>query len=240
MIVTPYKKKTTPKKQQVAEMFDNIAGKYDFMNDMLSLRIHVLWRKKAINFLKKKSPEKILDIATGTGDFAIAAMKLNPEKIIGIDISEEMIKVGREKIRKKNLQHKIELLKGDSENILFHENSFDAVTVGFGVRNFENLAKGLKEMHRVLNPNGKVVILEFSKVKTFPMKQLYNFYFSFITPAIGNFFAKNKTAYSYLPESVNAFPDGENFLAILKQCGFRETKCYPLTFGIASIYTGVK
>ncbi len=228
------------KKKQIAEMFDKIAGKYDFMNHLLSFRVHVLWRKKAVALLKYNSPKKILDVATGTGAFAISAMKLNPEKITGIDISEEMMKVGREKIKNKKFQDRIELMKGDSENLPFEENSFDAITVGFGVRNFENLEKGLNEMHRVLKPNGKVVVLEFSKVKSFPLKQLYNLYFRFITPAIGKLFAKDKTAYSYLPESVSAFPDGEDFRTILKQRGFRETKCYPLTFGIASIYTGIK
>lgn len=234
--VTPYKDNSRSKKEQVATMFDNIAPKYDFLNQLLSLGIHKSWRRKAINLLKEKKPKTILDIATGTGDFAIEAVKLNPEKIVGVDISEGMLKLGKEKIVKLGLQNLIELKSGDSETLPFSDNSFDAITVGFGVRNFENLEKGINDIYRVLNPGGVLAILEFSKPRNFPIKQIYNFYFKFITPTIGKIFSKDNSAYTYLPESVNAFPDGEDFLKILKNAGFIETKAISLTFGIASIY----
>lgn len=235
-IVTPYKDSKSSKKEQVATMFDNIAPKYDFLNQLLSLGIHKSWRRKAINLLKEYEPKNILDIATGTGDFAIEAMKLNPKKITGVDISEGMLKLGREKINKLGLQNIIELLSGDSEKLPFKNNSFDAITIGFGVRNFENLEKGINDIYRVLNKNGTLVILEFSKPKKFPIKQVFNFYFKYITPLAGKIFSKDNSAYSYLPESVKAFPDGNNFLSILKKAGFKETNAISLTFGIASIY----
>lgn len=238
--VTPYKDDPTGKKEQVAAMFNNIAHRYDFLNQLLSMGIHSGWRKKAIKLLRQGNPKHILDIATGTADFAVEAMKLNPEKVTGIDISEGMLSFGREKIKKKGLENRIELMLGDSENLAFPDESFDAITVGFGVRNFENLEKGLSEMLRVLRPGGTAVILEFSKPKGFPIKQLYNFYFRRVTPFVGKLFSKDSSAYSYLPESVNAFPDGGKFLDILKKLGYTETKHYPLTFGIASIYTGRK
>ncbi|RUT77829.1 bifunctional demethylmenaquinone methyltransferase/2-methoxy-6-polyprenyl-1,4-benzoquinol methylase UbiE [Ancylomarina longa] len=221
-------------------MFNNIARKYDFLNHFLSMGIDKLWRKKAVNLLKPLQPKIVLDIATGTGDFALANLKLNPDKVIGIDISTEMLAVGREKIAKKNLQDKIELFEGDSENIQFETNSFDAITVAFGVRNFENLEKGLKEMNRVVRPGGKVVVLEFSKPRKFPVKQFYNFYFFRILPLWGRMVSKDASAYTYLPESVNAFPDGEDFLKIYEECGFTDTKQIKLSFGIASIYMGTK
>ncbi|MGZ6516714.1 MAG: bifunctional demethylmenaquinone methyltransferase/2-methoxy-6-polyprenyl-1,4-benzoquinol methylase UbiE [Bacteroidia bacterium] len=239
-IVTPYKDQTTSKKEQVATMFNNIAPKYDFLNQLLSMGIHKGWRRKAIRLLQDKKPKTILDIATGTGDFAIEAMKLNPEKITGVDISEGMLKFGIEKINKLGLQNKIELKLGDSESLPFPENSFDAITVGFGVRNFENLEKGINDIYRVLNPAGMIAILEFSKPRKFPIKQFYNFYFKIITPAIGKLFSKDSSAYTYLPESVNAFPDGQEFLEVLKKAGFKETKAIPVTFGIASIYIAKK
>lgn len=239
-IVTPYKDTTTSKKEQVAAMFNNIAPKYDFLNQLLSLGIQKGWRKKAIKLLSPQKPAAVLDIATGTADFAIEAMKLSPEKVIGVDISEGMLKLGREKIQKLGLQNKIELKTGDSENLAFANNSFDAITVGYGVRNFENLEKGIADIYRVLKPNGMLVILEFSKPRQFPVKQLYNFYFRYITPAVGKLVSKDSSAYSYLPESVNAFPDGEDFLNVLRKKGFKETKALPLTFGIASIYIGKK
>ncbi len=235
-MVTPYKNSTGSKKEQVAEMFDNIAPKYDFLNQLLSLGIHKSWRRKAIQLLKEYHPKTILDIAIGTGDFAIEAMKLNPEKVVGVDISEGMLKLGVEKINKLGLQHKIELKSGDSENLPFPDHSFDAVTVGFGVRNFENLEKGIKDIYRVLNANGTLVILEFSKPKAFPIKSIYNFYFKFITPSIGKLFSRDSSAYTYLPESVNSFPDGLDFINILNRAGFKETKAISLTFGIATIY----
>lgn len=239
-IVTPYKNQTTSKKEQVATMFDNIAPKYDFLNQLLSLGIHKGWRRKAIRLLQVQKPKTILDIATGTADFAIEAMKLNPDKIIGVDISEGMLKLGREKINKLGLQNKIELKYGDSESLPFPDNSFDAITVGFGVRNFENLEKGIADIYRVLNHNGMLAVLEFSKPGKFPVKQVYNFYFRYVTPFVGKLFSKDSSAYTYLPESVNAFPAGEEFLKILRKSGFKETKSISLTFGIASIYVAKK
>jgi len=239
-VVNPYKDLDKGKKAQVALMFNNIARKYDFLNHFLSMGIDKLWRKKAVKLLMPLKPKKVLDIATGTGDFALANLKLNPDKVIGIDISTGMLAVGREKIAKKNLQDKIELFEGDSENIQFETNSFDAITVAFGVRNFENLEKGLKEMNRVVRPGGKVIVLEFSKPKKFPVKQFYNFYFFRILPLWGRMVSKDNSAYTYLPESVNAFPDGEDFLKIYEDCGFSDTKQIKLSFGIASIYIGTK
>ncbi|HCX24557.1 MAG: bifunctional demethylmenaquinone methyltransferase/2-methoxy-6-polyprenyl-1,4-benzoquinol methylase UbiE [Flammeovirgaceae bacterium] len=240
MTVVPYKDKQGSKKEQVASMFDSISGKYDFLNHFLSMGIDISWRKKAIKMLKKDQPKQILDIATGTGDFAIEALALNPDKVTGVDISEGMLSVGREKMKKKGLSDRIELLSGDSEQLQFEDNKFDAVIVSFGVRNFENLEKGLSDMHRVLKPGGKTVILEFSKPKMFPFKQLYSFYFKWILPKIGNTISKDQAAYTYLPESVREFPDGKNFLQILDKVGFKETKCKPLTLGISSIYVGIK
>ncbi len=239
-IVTPYKDQSTSKKEQVATMFNNIAPKYDFLNQLLSMGIHKGWRRKAVNMLKEVKPKNILDIATGTGDFAIEAMKLNPDKVVGVDISEGMLKFGVEKINKLGLQNKIELKLGDSESLPFSDNSFDAITVGFGVRNFENLEKGINDIYRVLNRNGMVAILEFSKPRKFPIKQFYNFYFKVITPMVGKIFSKDSSAYTYLPESVNAFPDGEDFLSVLRKAGFKDTKAIPVTFGIASIYIAKK
>jgi len=239
MTVTPYKTEAG-KKEQVAEMFNNISPSYDFLNHFLSLGIDVWWRKKAIAFLKNENPKSILDIATGTGDLAIEALSLNPVKITGVDISEGMLEIGRQKIKKKNLDKIIELQLGDSERLLFEDNTFDAVTVAFGVRNFENLEKGLSDIFRVLKPGGTFVVLEFSKPVTFPVKQLYNFYFNSILPFFGKLISKDNSAYTYLPESVKSFPDGENFTRLLKKTGFNNTKMKPLTFGIATIYVGKK
>ena len=227
-------------------MFNNIAANYDFLNHFLSLGIDILWRRKAIRVLKKYFSEKnitgarILDIATGTGDFAMEAIKLNPEKITGVDISEKMLEAGKEKIKKLSIENKIELLYADSENLPFNDNSFDGITAGFGVRNFENLEKGLSEMHRVLRDKGIAVILEFSKPEKFPIKQLYNFYFKNILPLAGKIISKDHRAYTYLPESVSAFPDGKVFLEIMKKTGFGNLKQIPLSFGIASLYIGEK
>lgn len=240
MTVLPYKDKQTGKKQQVADMFDNISHKYDFLNHFLSLGIDIRWRKKAIKLLKDIEPKQILDIATGTGDFAIESLKLNPDHVTGVDISEGMLNVGREKLKKRKLDDKITLLSGDSENLPFEDNKFDAIIVAFGVRNFENLEKGLSEMFRVLRPGGKVVVLEFSKPKRFPFKQLYNFYFKNILPTLGKTISKDNAAYTYLPESVRSFPDGKDFTSILDKLGFKDTVCKPLTLGISSIYTGIK
>lgn len=240
MSILPYKDSSEGKKEQVATMFDNISKRYDLLNHVLSLGIDVIWRKKAIKMLRDDHPKLILDIATGTGDFAIEALALNPEKIIGVDISAGMLEEGRKKIKKKKLEDRIELQLGDSEKLLFPENKFDAVIVSFGVRNFENLEKGLADMFRVLKPGGKTVIVEFSKPEKFPMKQGYNFYFKHILPRIGKLVSKDNDAYTYLPESVQAFPYGEKFLDILKEIGFKNVKCKPLTFGISAIYVGEK
>jgi len=240
MTVVPYKEKEESKKAQVAEMFNNISRRYDFLNHFLSLGIDIIWRKKAVKELREIQPKQILDIATGTGDFAIEALSLKPEKITGVDISEGMLAMGRQKIAKMKLEDKIELQMGDSEKLLFNDNTFDAVIVAFGVRNFENLEKGLADMWRVLKPGGKVVVLEFSKPTRFPMKQLYSFYFKYILPIIGRMISKDRAAYTYLPESVRAFPDGTLFTDILDRVGFKKTVCKPQTFGICSIYTGIK
>src|SRR5882672_2386542 len=212
MTVVPYKEDQSGKKEQVARMFDNISGNYDFLNHFLSLGIDTLWRRKAIRQLKSIQPRFILDVATGTGDFAIEALRLNPDKVIGVDISEGMLEVGRKKMAKRGLASKIELRSADSEKLPFEENKFDAIIVAFGVRNFEHLEKGLYEMLRVLKPGGKVVILEFSKPTVFPLRQLFHFYFRFILPKIGRWVSHDSSAYTYLPESVQAFPDGKEFL----------------------------
>ena len=240
MQVVPYKEDSKSKKEQVADMFNNISPKYDLLNHTLSLGIDILWRKKAVRILKPFKPKVILDIATGTGDFAVESARLKPEEIIGVDISEGMLEVGREKMIRKDLDKLISLEVGDSENLRFEDNKFDAVIVSFGVRNFENLEKGLADMYRVLKPGGKTVIVEFSKPRKFPMKQAYGFYSNYILPQIGKIVSKDNSAYTYLPESVQAFPDGEDFLAVLKKVGFTSTLCKPLTFGISSIYVGVK
>ncbi|MGD1843426.1 MAG: bifunctional demethylmenaquinone methyltransferase/2-methoxy-6-polyprenyl-1,4-benzoquinol methylase UbiE [Thermonemataceae bacterium] len=240
MEVVPYKNQSNSKKEQVAEMFDNISPKYDFLNHLLSLGIDISWRKKAIRLLKPKQPKQILDVATGTGDFALEALALNPDKVIGVDISEGMLSYGRKKIKEKRLEDKVELHTGDSENLPFETATFDAVIVAFGVRNFENLEKGLAEIYRVLRPNGTVVVLEFSKPTRFPFKNLYNFYFKNILPNIGKLISKDTSAYTYLPASVQAFPDGKQFTDILTKIGFDKTKWLPLTFGISSIYMGEK
>lgn len=237
--VTPYDKEAT-KKEQVAEMFDNIAGNYDFLNHFLSLGIDILWRKKAIRLLKPVKPKTVLDVATGTGDFAIQALDLKPKKVTGVDISNKMLDVGRVKMKKKKVSEVVEMKYGDSENLPFEDESYDAITVAFGVRNFENLEKGLAEMHRVLTKKGKTVIIEFSKPQHFPIKQLYNFYFKSILPNLGKWVSKDQRAYTYLPESVEAFPYGQKFLDVMESVGYTNTKCIPLTFGIASIYTGEK
>lgn len=222
-------------------MFDNIAPWYDFLNHFLSLGIDISWRKKAIKCLRSTNPKILLDVATGTADLAIEAEKqLSPDKIFGVDIANEMLEVGRQKLSKKGLSDIIELQTGDSENLAFPDNTFDAVTVAFGVRNFENLEKGLTEMRRVMRPGGKVVILEFSKPTLFPFRQLYDFYFRNILPVIGRITSKDPKAYSYLYESVQAFPDGKKFVNVLESVGFQSTTHKPLTLGICSIYEAIK
>ncbi len=238
--VVPQSASNVNKKLQVEQMFDSIAPKYDFLNRILSMRIDVLWRKKVLKRLANCPKEAFLDVATGTADLAIMLAKLQPKKIVGIDISQLMLNVGIEKIKAKNLQEVITMQKADSENLPFAENTFAAATVAFGVRNFENLDKGLSEIYRVLQPGGTFIILEFSKVKVFPLKQLYTFYFRYITPTIGKIFSKNAEAYTYLPESVAAFPEGTEMCSILQAVGFKNNTCTPLSFGIASIYQGTK
>jgi demethylmenaquinone methyltransferase / 2-methoxy-6-polyprenyl-1,4-benzoquinol methylase len=240
MAVVPYKEAREGKKEQVAQMFNNISHRYDFLNHFLSLGIDVLWRKKAVKMLRDLKPKFILDVATGTGDFAIESLSLNPEKVIGVDISDGMLDMGRVKLKKRKLDDRIELFNADSENMPFEENKFDAIIVAFGVRNFENLEKGLAEMLRVLRPGGRVIILEFSKPGSFPFKQIYNFYFKFILPKIGRVVSSDKAAYTYLPESVEAFPEGKKFTGILEKTGYKKATCKPLTFGISSIYSAEK
>lgn len=239
-VVVPYKEKSTSKKSQVAEMFNNISSNYDFLNHFLSAGIDFYWRKRAIELLKKYKPKQILDVATGTGDFAFEALKLNPDFIVGVDISEGMLAVGREKILKRNKVNWMRFDLGDSESLPYQENSFDAVTVAFGVRNFENLEKGLSNILGVLKPNSPLIVLEFSKPKKFPIKQLYNIYFKFALPLLGKFISKDKAAYTYLPESVAAFAEGQDFIQILQKTGFKQCKHISLTFGICSIYIGEK
>ncbi len=238
--VTPYKASDKSKKDQVAEMFDNISEKYDFLNHFLSMGIDKLWRKKAIRIIGKHNPKKILDIATGTGDFAIEALKLKPKEIIGIDISKGMLSKGRVKISKLKADNIISLNYGDSEDLPFENNTIDAITVGFGVRNFENLEKGLGEMLRVLKPNGIAAILEFSKPKKFPIKQSFNFYSKYILPKVGKAISKDDAAYTYLPESVEAFPEGKEFEDILLKVGFSSVKQHLVSGGIATIYSCIK
>ncbi len=239
--IVPFKDSELSKKQQVAVMFDKIAFRYDFLNRFLSAGIDVSWRKKAIKQLKALQPGYILDVATGTGDVAILAEKmLHPIKIIGIDISEGMLNIGRKKIEKSGLQNKIELIHGDSETMNFSNNSFDAITVAFGVRNFQNLEKGLSEMLRVLKPGGKLVVLEFSRPKQFLFKTIYNLYMKTIAPGFGKLIAKNKDAYQYLNDSVQRFPEGTDFIEILNKTGYKLTNYKTLTLGICSVYWGSK
>lgn len=230
------------KKQQVAEMFNNISHSYDFLNHFFSLGIDVLWRKRAIRLLKKKHPKLILDVATGTADFAIEAvrMKMQDVSVIGVDISAGMLDVGRKKISKRKYEHQITLQLADSENLPFGDHHFDAFTVAFGVRNFQDLRKGMSEMLRVLRPGGTGVIIEFSRPTRFPVKQLFTFYFKYIMPTIGKLVSKDHRAYTYLPESVDAFPSGKKFVDLMHELGYRECRCIPLSGGIASIYTGIK
>lgn len=240
MSVTPYQSSESGKKEQVEQMFDNISGKYDFLNRSLSFGIDIIWRKMMMRQLKDLKPQLILDVATGTADVAIEAVNLNPKHITGVDISEGMLQIGREKILKKNLQHIISLEKGDSENLRYADNSFDAVTVAFGVRNFENLQLGLSELHRVLKPQGKVVILEFSRPRLFIVKHVYDWYFRYLCPWWGKIVSKDYSAYKYLYESVKAFPEGEGFTNIAEKAGFQHMKVKRVTLGIVSLYTAVK
>jgi len=238
-IVKPYNTDKS-KKEEVAQMFNNISARYDFLNHFLSLGIDHIWRRKAVNKLREIQPKRILDLATGTGDFAIALLKLNPTQIIGMDISSGMLDVGKNKMKAKNVSHIIDMQLGDSENMPFEEGYFDAVTVGFGVRNYENLEKGLTEMLRVTRSGGKIVILEFSKPKRFPIKQAFGFYSRFIIPFFGKRISKDEKAYAYLPESVAAFPEGKAFTDILSKLGYKQVDATLVSGGIATIYSGIK
>ena len=237
-VVMPYGKGDKSKKQEVAEMFNNISRRYDFLNHFLSLGIDKLWRIKAVKEFRSIQPKRLLDIATGTGDFALELLKLKPEQVVGMDISDGMLEVGRQKMRKRKVDDVISMLNGDSENLPFEDGYFDGVTVGFGVRNFENLEKGLSEMLRVTRKGGKIVILEFSKPKRFPVKQAFGFYSKYLIPFFGKLISKDKKAYAYLPESVAAFPEGDDFLTILTKLGYRNATARPVSGGIATIYTG--
>ncbi|MBK9283168.1 MAG: bifunctional demethylmenaquinone methyltransferase/2-methoxy-6-polyprenyl-1,4-benzoquinol methylase UbiE [Sphingobacteriaceae bacterium] len=237
--ITPYKN-SEAKKDQVANMFDNISHRYDFLNNLLSFGIQKGWRKKCVKLLLNHKPQIILDVATGTADFALECIVLKPQQIIGIDISEGMMKIGREKIKKKGFENIIKLEQASAENFNYPNNSFDTIVIGYGVRNFENLEMGLNNLLRVLKPGGKMVILEFSYPKNPFIKAIYTFYFSYITPIIGRIFSKDPRAYSYLTESVKAFPNNENFTAILEKCGFINSNFKSLSFGVAAIYTSEK
>ena len=239
--VVPDKDSVLSKKEQVAGMFDDIAGNYDFLNRFLSGGIDITWRKKAISQLTDLDPKMILDVATGTADVAIMASRmLHPVKIIGIDISNGMLEIARSKIAKLGLQGTIELLNGDSEAINFNDNTFDAITVAFGVRNFQHLEKGLNEIKRVLKPGGKLVVLEFSKPRIPFLRSVYNFYMKIVTPNMGKLFSKNRDAYKYLDESIKKFPEGKDFKIILDNLGYKKTYYKPLSLGICSIYCGEK
>ncbi|TVR77667.1 MAG: bifunctional demethylmenaquinone methyltransferase/2-methoxy-6-polyprenyl-1,4-benzoquinol methylase UbiE [Saprospirales bacterium] len=238
--IKPYEEEGS-KKEQVARMFDNIAWKYDFLNRFLSLGIDKRWRKKAIRRLNSHQPEYILDVATGTGDVAIEIARQFPNaEIKGVDISQKMLDIGNKKLEKRGLLDKIELVFGDSENLSFSDHTFDAVTVAFGVRNFENLEKGLKEIYRVLKPGGRVVILEFSRPRMFPLKQIFNTYFKYILPTIGRLTSRDPKAYKYLYESVQVFPDYDRFTSVLMKCGYTNSEYKILTTGICCIYEGEK
>jgi len=239
--VVPYQHSNLNKKEQVSDMFDSISSKYDLLNRLLSGGSDIIWRKKAIRQLKEINPSTLLDVATGTGDVAIlAAGILQHCKITGIDISEGMLEIGRQKVTSLGLNDSINLLKGDSEAINFPDASFDSVIVAFGVRNFQHLEVGLAEIHRVLRPGGKAVILEFSKPKNVFIKPFYLFYINIVAPFIGKLFSKNKKAYQYLNKSIQKFPEGKDFLMVLNTVGFRNSNCKPLSFGICSIYCGIK
>lgn len=236
----PYKDSELGKKEQVAKMFDTISAKYDNLNRVISFGIDTKWRKKILKMVANKNPESILDIATGTGDLAILLANTKAKKIVGLDISAGMLEVGKQKIADRNLSNKIEMILGDSEKMPFDDNSFDAITVGFGIRNFENLEKGLADILRVLKPNGIFVILETSIPEKFPFKQGYFFHTKYVLPLIGRLFSKDKVAYQYLSDSASIFPYGERLNNILRNIGFIDVKHLPQTFGVATIYSASK
>lgn len=238
--INPYKEKEAPKTEQVAEMFDNISGKYDFLNHFFSLGIDKIWRNKVRNIVKNIPNSQILDVATGTGDLAIALSKIPGTNIIGVDISNKMLEVGRQKVLRKKLEGRVDLRNGDSLRLPFDENQFDLVTVAFGVRNFENIRQGLSEISRVLKPNGKIIVLEFSNPIKFPIKQLFNFYSRKLMPSVGKLVSKDSRAYSYLPESVQAFPTEDKFAKIIEESGFEDVTYENVSGGIAAIHVATK
>lgn len=240
MTVLPYKNSNLGKKRQVQEMFDNISRRYDLLNHLLSFNLDRWWRKKTVDMLRDISPQSILDIATGTGDMAFRLMRLKPEKVTGIDVSEKMIAIGIKKAAKKGFSDKIVFITGDSEKLPFRDENFDAATVGFGVRNFENPLRGLKEIHRVIRRTGKLVILEFSQPQRFPFRQIYRFYSTRILPKAGRFISGDAAAYTYLTDSASVFPSGDSFLEYLSEAGFVDCSFKPLTFGIVTVYCGFK
>jgi demethylmenaquinone methyltransferase/2-methoxy-6-polyprenyl-1,4-benzoquinol methylase len=238
--ILPDQQSTESKSVQVENMFDRISTRYDLLNRIMTFGIDKRWRKKAIRMLRETNPKQILDIATGTADFALAALELNPDKVTGIDISANMLAVGRDKIRKAGMQNKVELINGSAENLPFHDLSFDAITIGYGVRNFEDLGKGIREIYRVLKPGGVLVILETSQPSAGWKKLLVNFYTGKIVPLMGRLISSNGVAYRYLVDSARHFPYGKEFLRILDSNHFRKTSCTPLFFGVSSIYYAVK
>ncbi len=227
-------------KQYVRSLFDSIAYRYDVLNHLLSGGIDLYWRRVAVEALRNSQPKKILDVATGTADFAIASLRLKPQEVIGVDISERMLTVGRKKIQERRVEPLVRLETGDAEHLQFADGTFDAAIVAFGVRNFEHVDQGISEMHRVLKRGGTIAVLEFSKPRIFPFKQVYFFYFLNVLPLIGKIVSKDTTAYRYLPETVLKFPDGEEFVSILRSAGFADVTFQPLTFGIATLYIGTK
>lgn len=238
MTVIPYKHATDGKKSQVARMFNNIAPRYDLLNHLLSMGIDKIWRRKVIQILRQSPCPRVLDVATGTGDMAIAIHRRLKVSVTGLDLSEQMLNVARQKVARRQLTD-VTLVQGDSEGLPFDSSSFDAVTVAFGVRNFENLEQGLREMKRVLVPGGRMLVLEFSKPSVFPVKQLFRFYSSTILPFLGGLISKDRAAYDYLPQSVEQFPEGEDFMAVLRAVGMAQIRQYRLSFGIATIYFSV-
>lgn len=238
--VTPYKDSELGKKQQVTEMFDKVSSNYDFLNRVLTFGIDISWRKHVVELVKGRDAQKVLDIATGTGDLAIMLAKADIEQVTGLDISPGMLNVGKEKVTAQGLDQQVDMVIGDSEKLPFEEGTFDAITVAFGVRNFENLELGLKEIYRVLKPKGSLTVLETSQPTKFPVKQGFQFYSKYIIPTVGKIFSKDKNAYDYLPESAAAFPYGKKFNEILLNTGFETSQVLPQTLGVATIYHAIK